>query len=225
MGRVELVVLDVNETLSDMEPLRERFTAVGAPAHLLDVWFASTLRDGFALAATGTAAPFPAVARGVLRTLLAPYDLTVGVDEAAQSVLDGFPTLHLHPDVAPGLRRLAEAGVRLVTLTNGSAALAQTLLDAEGVADLVEARLSVDDAGLWKPHAQSYRWALEKVGVPAGRAAMVAVHPWDLHGAKTVGLTTGYVDRTGAPWPDVFAEPDARGATLGALADALVALE
>ena len=72
MGRVELVVLDVNETLSDMAPLRQRFVEVGAPAHLLDVWFAGTLRDGFALAVTGSAASFPDVGTGVLRALLTP---------------------------------------------------------------------------------------------------------------------------------------------------------
>jgi 2-haloacid dehalogenase len=57
----ETVVLDVNETLSDLEPLRTRFTDVGAPAHLLESWFAGTLRDGFALAAAGSARTFPEV--------------------------------------------------------------------------------------------------------------------------------------------------------------------
>ena len=37
---VEVVVLDVNETLSDLEPLRRRFTDIGAPGHLLETWFA-----------------------------------------------------------------------------------------------------------------------------------------------------------------------------------------
>jgi 2-haloacid dehalogenase len=46
-------VFDVNETLSDMAPLAGRFADVGAPELLAKVWFASLLRDGFALAATG----------------------------------------------------------------------------------------------------------------------------------------------------------------------------
>ncbi len=32
----EPVVLDVHETLADLEPLRQRFTGSGAPEHLLD---------------------------------------------------------------------------------------------------------------------------------------------------------------------------------------------
>lgn len=224
VGRVELVLLDVNETLSDMTPLRQRLADVGAPPELHDAWFAGTLRDGSALALTGAAAPFPDVARGVLRTVLAPHLPAERLDAAAQHVLDGFPGLSLHPDVAPGLRRLRDAGVRLVTLTNGSAALSERLLDADGVAELVEARLSVDDAGRWKPHPRAYQWALDRLDAPVEGTAMLAVHPWDLAGARAAGLLTGYVDRTGAPWPDVFAEPDARGADLPGLAEALLSL-
>ena len=224
MGRVELVVLDVNETLSDMTPLRQRFVDVGAPAHLLDVWFAGTLRDGFALAVTGSVASFPDVGTGVLQALLTPLTLTMSVEQASRHVLAGFPDLRLHPDVAPGLRALAEAGVRLVTLTNGSAALAARLLDADGVADLVEARLSVDDAGRWKPHPQAYGWALEQCRVAPDRAAMLAVHPWDLEGAKQAGLLTGWVDRVGVPWPSVFVPPDARGRDMPQLAAGLIGL-
>ncbi|MDP9497920.1 MAG: haloacid dehalogenase type II [Actinomycetota bacterium] len=224
-GRVQLVVLDVNETLSDMEPLRERFTSAGAPASLLDTWFASTLRDGFALAAAGAAAPFPKVGAGVLRALLTPLpDLAVPVDEAVDNVLAGFPELDLHPDVADGLRLLADAGVRLVTLTNGSATLSARLFDRAGLNDLLERRMSVDDAGRWKPHRRAYESALDQCGVAADRAAMVAVHPWDTDGAKRAGLLSAYVDRRGMPYPDVFLAPDVTGPDLPSVARALLEL-
>jgi 2-haloacid dehalogenase len=48
-----LAILDVNETLSDLAPLAERFEAAGAPAHLLPTWFAGTLRDGIAIRPPG----------------------------------------------------------------------------------------------------------------------------------------------------------------------------
>jgi FMN phosphatase YigB (HAD superfamily) len=44
-----VIVFDVNETLSDMAPMARRFADVGAPELLAQVWFASLLRDGFAL--------------------------------------------------------------------------------------------------------------------------------------------------------------------------------
>ncbi len=49
----QVAVFDVNETLSDLSGLKERLADVGASPDLLDLWFATTLRDGFALTATG----------------------------------------------------------------------------------------------------------------------------------------------------------------------------
>lgn len=219
----ELVVLDVNETLSDLEPLRQRFTEAGAPVHLLDTWFAGTLRDGFALAATGSARPFPAVAAAVLTGLLSHVDgLALPVQDAVASVLEGVQKLPVHPDVPAGLRMLADAGVRVVTLTNGSLPQSATLLERAGVDGLVERRLSVDDAGRWKPHPDAYRHAADSCGVPLERCAMVAVHPWDLHGAAAVGMTTGWIDRRGTPWPPVFTSPAVTGRTLGEVAHGLL---
>jgi 2-haloacid dehalogenase len=63
------IAFDVIETLMPLEPLRERFTAVGLPPHLLELWFTRTLRDGIALAATGEYAPFGEVAAQALRTV------------------------------------------------------------------------------------------------------------------------------------------------------------
>ncbi|MBC7678593.1 MAG: haloacid dehalogenase type II [Pseudorhodobacter sp.] len=223
MAAPELVVLDVNETLSDLEPLRARFTGVGAPAHLLDTWFAGTLRDGFALAASGSARPFPAVGSAVLTSLLSQVTgLTGPVEQAVAEVMDGIAALDVHPDVPAGLRALAAAGVRVVTLTNGSLPQSEQLLERSGVADLVERRLSVDDAGRWKPHPDAYRWAADQCGVRLERCAMVAVHPWDLHGAGAVGMTCGWIDRHGTPWPTVFEQPAVTGATLSDVARALV---
>jgi 2-haloacid dehalogenase len=221
-GTVEVVVLDVNETLSDLEPLRQRFVDTGAPGHLLETWFASTLRDGFALAAAGLARPFPQIGAAVLRGLLQGRHLARPVEDAVAHVLDGVSRLDVHPDVAPGVRALAAAGLRVVTLTNGSLSQSEALLERAGVDELVERRLSVDDAGRWKPHPDAYAYAAKACGVPLGRCAMVAVHPWDLVGAAAVGMTTGWIDRTGTPWPDVFDAPDVVGADLPAVAEALI---
>ena len=37
------MLFDVNETLSDMSPIGQRFVDVGAPAHLAATWFAALL--------------------------------------------------------------------------------------------------------------------------------------------------------------------------------------
>jgi 2-haloacid dehalogenase len=107
-----VALLDVNETLSDLAPLAERFEQVGAPGDLLQTWFAATLRDGVALAASGRYADFPDVARAALRSLLARVgELGPPLDDAAEHILAGIGTLSVHADVEPGLRRLRDAGL------------------------------------------------------------------------------------------------------------------
>src|SRR5919199_5043161 len=103
---LEVVVFDVNETLSDMAPLARRFADVGAPEHLAKLWFATLLRDGFALAAAEASAPFAVIGRSVLRGLLSGVELDRGLDEAVDHILAGFGTLAVHPDVVTGVRAL-----------------------------------------------------------------------------------------------------------------------
>lgn len=86
-----VIVFDVNETLSDMAPLADRFTEIGAPAALMQTWFAALLRDGFALTAAGANPRFAEVGKGVLRGLLPSADgLNRDVDEAVHHVMGGF---------------------------------------------------------------------------------------------------------------------------------------
>lgn len=224
-ARPTVVVFDVNQTLSDMEPLRGRFVEIGASGHLLETWFAATLRDGFALTAAGAYADFSDVAASSLRVTLTGIDgLNRGIEDAADYVLAGFPELAVHPDVPDGVRRLHEAGIRLATLTNGSVKLSETMLSRAGVLELLEHRMSVSEARAWKPAPAPYRHAAARCGVPVEQMALVAVHPWDTDGAKRAGLITGWLNRKGQPYPQCFLPPDATGPDLPALADALLAL-
>jgi 2-haloacid dehalogenase len=214
-GQLEVVAFDVNETLSDMAPLTARFTGFGLPADLRATWFASLLRDGFALAAAGSEARFADLAADTMRTLLHNRpDVTAGADEVVASVLEGFQNLSVHPDVADGMRTLARGGLRIVTLTNGAASVGQGLLERAGLGDVVEAYLSVDEAGRWKPAPQAYQLAADRTGVPLDRIALVAVHPWDTDGAKRAGMTSAWINRTGGPYPSVFLRADIVGADL-----------
>ena len=106
-------------------------------------------------------------------------------------------------------------------MSNGAASVAEGLLSRAGVRDAFEQVLSVEDVGAWKPDPRVYRHALEVCGVPPADALMVAVHPWDLHGAHQVGMRTAYIDRTGAPWPEVFDRPEITVSAISELAAAL----
>ncbi len=205
-----MLIFDVNETLSDLTPLSQRFEDVGAPAPLRATWFAGLLRDGFALTAAGTSAPFLDLARESLMLTLRDQALDRSVEAAVEHVLEGFAGLAVHPDVPGGIRALAEQGLRLTTLSNGAASVAQSLLERAGLGARFERLLSVEDAGRWKPAPESYAYALDQCGVAAQDAMLVAVHPWDIDGAARAGLATAWLERGGAPYPAYFREPDLR---------------
>lgn len=215
------VVFDVNETLSDMAPLAAAFTEVGASGSAAANWFTATLRDGIALTAAGGFATFTEVGRAVLLRMFSQIELSMEANQAADRILSAFGQLDTHADIIPGVLALTKAGHRLVTFSNGPASIAQDLLARAGIADKFSAFLSVEQAGRWKPHPAAYHYAADHCGVDPAKLVLVAVHPWDIEGAHRAGLATAYLDRTGAPWPPIFATPTHRIEKLSDLAEAL----
>lgn len=213
-----VIVFDVNETLSDMSPMKARFVEVGAPASLAGVWFAALLRDGFALAAAGGAVKFSVIGSHLGREMLREVTLTRSLDDAVTHIMAGFTALNLHPDIADGIHALKRAGLRLVTLSNGSAEVARALLTRADLESEFEALLTVDDAPAWKPVRSAYRYAADACGAQPADILLIAVHPWDINGAAQAGLRTGWLNRDNSTYPDYFAAPDYTAGTLGELA-------
>jgi 2-haloacid dehalogenase len=217
---VEVVAFDVNETLVDMTGLRPAFASIGLAPDLVALWFARVLRDGFALTALGEYQPFAAVAAQALRGL--GPDL---VNDAAVDVVQAaFRRLDPHPDVGPALDLLRQAGVTVVTLTNGSSDLAAALLRRAGLDGHVTANLSVDDVRRWKPAPEPYRYAANQTGVGPDRIALVACHAWDCAGAARAGLRAGWVARSEPRWPDTFPAPHVTGPDLPSVVRAILTL-
>ena len=216
-----VIVFDVNETLSDMSPLAQRFTDVGAPAHLAKLWFATLLRDGVALTAAGASRPFAEVGVDALRTVLHGADLDRDTDAAVDHVMSGFTELPVHPDVPEGIPALRTSGRRLVTLTNGSTQVSEQLFIRAGIRDQFETLLSVEDAGAWKPARTAYDYAARVCDTDPADMLLVAVHPWDIDGAARAGLITAWIDRAGTPYPEPFRSPSLRATGLTDLAEQL----
>lgn len=221
MSAPSVIVFDVNETLSDMAPLAGRFEAIGAPRHLAPLWFSHLLRDGFALTAAGDRAGFAEIGTAMLHEVLHGLPLTTDREQGVRYVMEGFGQLLVHPDVPPGVRALRARGFRLVTLSNGAAEVARGLLDRSGITPEFEQLLSVEDAAAWKPARSAYEYAAGQCGVQPEEMMLVAVHPWDIHGAARAGLGTGWINRDGGRWPGYFHAPEVTAGSMEELAEAL----
>ncbi len=141
-----------------------RFEAVGLAGHLAATWFASLLRDGFALKVTGANPAFAQLGEESLHGLL--DGLSDDVDAAAAQVMSGFTQLPAHADVVDGIRALQALWLRLGTLSNGSTVVAEGRLERNELRDAFDTPLSVQDAPAWKPAASADQYALDTCRVP-----------------------------------------------------------
>jgi 2-haloacid dehalogenase len=217
-NRPDVVAFDVNETLLDLAPVAAALVERGLPADLLPTVFARTLLTGFAGTVTGRWFPF----RAAFETALAQLTELSAADRG--QVAGAFLELSPHPDVEPALRRLTEAGVRVITLSHGSPGVAEAGLSRGGVTPLVERTLTTESIRTWKPAREAYLWAAGVCDVPPERMALVACHSWDVQGARAAGLTGAFVPRTERVFAEVYGAPDVQGGTLVEVADALLAL-
>ena len=215
-----VLVFDVNETLSDMTPMKNAFTESGLHETLSRVWFAELLRDGFALTTTGENPAFLDIASDSLHRLLTQTLGPGNYQNQTNHIMGVFKNLPLHPDVAPGIRKLNTI-TQLVTLSNGSPSVAESLTSRGGIRDKFSRLLSVQDAPCWKPAAEAYRYVSRQTGHTPGDLMLVAVHPWDIHGAKTAGLQTAWINRSATAYPSYYAQPDVEAQDLIELARTL----
>lgn len=214
-----VIAFDVVETLFPLDPLGESLRQAGQSPALLRPWFSRLLRDAFALTASGAYRPFAEVAVGTLRAVT---DLS---EQAAREVVAGFATLDPRPEAAEAMRLARDAGVRVITLTNGSATTTTTLLHRAGLDHHVEHVLSVETVHRWKPAPEPYLHAATTCSVAPERLALVAAHAWDTHGARRAGLLTGWVSSLEHHHSDLFDPPHVTGPDLVTVVRALLALD
>jgi HAD superfamily hydrolase (TIGR01493 family) len=160
------------------------------------------------LSAAGDYVPFQQVAAEALRAV-SGYRLA---EQNVELVMAGFAELPAHPDAEPALRTLAEAGLRLCCLTNGSADATAAFLARSGLERYIERVISAAEAGTWKPPARVYHHAAAVLGLPPAQIALIAVH------ARRERLSLDKVLVPRWPWWRFAAEPHAvdrvRGAPL-----------
>jgi 2-haloacid dehalogenase len=112
--------------------------------------------------------------------------------EDSEALVQGWRQLRPWPDCRPGLDRLRHQHLT-ATLSNGHLALLADLLK---VADLrVDAVLSAQLAGSYKPDPQVYRTALSLLECRPEDAGMVAAHGSDLRAAAALGLRPIFIRR------------------------------
>lgn len=220
--RPTMVAFDIIGTVFPLEPLRPSIIALGMPPAGLEGWFAAGCRDAFAMAAVGDYEPFTTVLEASLEVVLAEQGLKVSADKR-KAVVQQLETLCPRDGALEAFAILAEAGIRIMALSNGARLATKGLLAQCGLNDIVDEIVSVDEVKLTKPRMEVYLHAAKKAGIEPGELALVAAHSWDINGAARAGLVTAYLDAD-RPLSSAMRTPDLKGSALPDLSRQLAAL-
>ncbi|MCO7230956.1 MULTISPECIES: haloacid dehalogenase type II [unclassified Cobetia] len=219
-----VLVFDVNETLLDITTLSPLFGRVFGDEGVLREWFAQLVLYSQTMTLSGRYTPFGALGVGALKMVAEIHQVTLTDDDIGE-LKSRMAEMPAHPDVAPALERLKQAGFRLVTLTNSPAGASPTPLEKAGISDAFERHFSVDSVGQFKPAPATYQYVAEQLEIELGDMCMIACHVWDTIGAQAVGMQGALLTRPhNAVLPaENVPTPDFIAAELMTLADQLIA--
>jgi 2-haloacid dehalogenase len=196
---ISVCVFDVYGTLLDVgSAVAAQAASIGSGAHELSaLWRRKQLEYTWLRSLMRRHADFWRVTGDALDFALEAMALPAS--ELRPQLLAAYRRLAPYPDVVLALRALRSGGMQTAILSNGSRGMLEDAVRAAGIADLLDACLSVDEVGVFKPAPEVYRLAVDRFGVPPSAVAFLSSNGWDVHGAASFGFQSIWVDRTGLP--------------------------
>lgn len=198
------VAFDIIRTCFSLENPYQKLMQLGAPPHALQLWFAQTLRDAFALSYAGGYQPLKEVLEAEFPRTLKTLGVEVGSEQLSR-VVASLAELEPRPEALEAFRILSKADWKLVALTNGSEDSIRKLLERAGALQHFASILSCDAIQKTKPHPDVYAMAKQN---SEGDLWMVAAHAWDVAGAARAGLKTAFIIQQEKDYLSIFPQPE-----------------
>lgn len=190
-------VFDAYGTLFDVHSAARRASdALGdKAAGVSAVWRDKQLQYTWLRSLMGSHADFWQVTGEALDFALAAHGIE---DQALRGrLMELYLSLEAYPDVVPALSRLRAAGRQTAILSNGSPTMLDAAVESAGLNAILDASLSIEEVGIYKPDSRVYQLAVDRLGVEAARICFVSTNCWDAHGAAHFGFTVAWMNRFG----------------------------
>lgn len=196
---IDACVFDAYGTLFDVHSAAARCRdALGGQADRLSaLWRQKQLEYTWLRSLMGCHADFAQVTADSLDYALAATGMTDA--ELRDRLLDVYRHLDAFPEVREVLGRLRQAGFCTAILSNGTPSMLNMAVESAGLGAVFDAVLSVEAAGIYKPHPSVYQLAVDRLGAPAPRICFVSSNGWDAGGAAQFGFRAVWVNRYGQP--------------------------
>jgi 2-haloacid dehalogenase len=199
LSGIQLCVFDAYGTLFDFNSAVARHRdAIGPKADALsELWRAKQIQYTWLRNSMGTYAPFWQVTGGALDHCLAAH----GIQDTSvrEKLMNAYLSLNTFAEVPAMFAALKRAGMRCAILSNGNPEMLSPMVATSGIADHLEAVLSVDAAAVFKPDRRVYALVESHCGVTPDKVCFLSANCWDAHGAAHFGFATVWVNRDGAP--------------------------
>jgi 2-haloacid dehalogenase len=220
---IRAVVFDAYGTLFDVASAAERAgDALGDRWRALaETWRAKQLQYTWLRSLMGRHADFWQVTGDGLDFALE----SLGIDDPPlrRRLMELYERLDAYPEARDVLARLRARGLSLAILSNGAPPMLEAAARSAGLADLLDAILSVESVGVYKPAPAVYELATRRFQAGPGQIAFVSSNGWDAHGARAFGLRVAWCNRSGQPAERLPGRPDAEIRSLAELPALLAA--
>jgi 2-haloacid dehalogenase len=201
---LEALVFDAYGTLFDVHSVAQRCESFfpGKGAQLSQLWRTKQLEYTWQRSLMRRYLPFSSVTREALAYACEALGLELTA-ERMEAIMSEYLRLAVFPDVERNLSRLS---LQKAILSNGSPDLLEPLVKNSGLD--FDAVLSVDEIKVFKPAAQVYQLAVDRLRIPSKNIGFVSSNCWDALGAKSFGFTVFWLNRSGAPVDRLGFQPD-----------------
>ncbi len=135
---------------------------------------------------------------------------TLGIGKPAirDRLMTLYLTLDAFPEVPGVLKQLQAAGMRTAILSNGSPRMLDAAVKGAKLEGLLDAVLSVEEVGVYKPHPKVYQLAVDRLGVPAAAISFQSSNAWDAYAASAFGMQVVWCNRYGQRRERLPGSPD-----------------
>jgi 2-haloacid dehalogenase len=115
------------------------------------------------------------------------------------TLMRAYLALDAYPEVPEMLRRLKAAGIRTAILSNGSPAMLEAAVRSAHLQDVLDATLSIEEVGIYKPDPRVYQLAVDRLGVAPHEILFHSSNVWDAAGAAAFGFRIVWINRARQP--------------------------
>ena len=162
-------------------------------AGVSDLWRQKQLEYTWLRSLMGVHVNFRQVTRDGLDYALASH----GVEDTAlrDRLLALYDDLDAYPEVPETLAALKAAGLKTAILSNGSPDMLTAAVASAGLGESLDALLSVEDVGIFKPDHRVYQLAVDRLEISVPRICFLSSNAWDANGAAHFGFKVAWINR------------------------------